>query len=209
MSLYVPGQPRRHLDRSVKAANAKEVGAKEQSKKHYDKQARDNPLEAGDEVLILHPYAPHGWKGGWVGPFLIQERISPVSYKIQTPGRKGAVLHRNYIKHYVHTAVVNHVVVADRTQHPQDQLQLPFLPGAEEQTPMETAALTLSGTHTTTRGTTQKLQGKVSWPFLLGQGKQTLWLCTLTLARQHPSTDHTIEFPYGGGRSWTGNCKPS
>lgn len=43
--------------------------AKDGSKKHYDQHARDDPLDVGDEVLILHPEDLKGWKGAWTDSY--------------------------------------------------------------------------------------------------------------------------------------------
>ena len=82
-------------------------------KVHYDKSARDDPLEEGDEVLVLHPARPRGLAAQWMGPYLVVEAISPVSYRIGTPGKNGAILHRNHLKRFVQSHHVSAVLLAD------------------------------------------------------------------------------------------------
>ena len=98
--------------------------AKQRAKIYYDKSARDDPLEEGDEVLVLHPAGPRGLSAQWMGPYLVEEAISPVSYRIGTPGKKGAILHRNHLKRFVQSHHVNVVLLADGNIEDGDHLQL-------------------------------------------------------------------------------------
>lgn len=63
---------------------------------------------------------------------MIQKKISPVTYRLNTPGKREAVIHRNALKHFLQTAQVNHVVLADGELDDSDHLQLPGLPGSKE-----------------------------------------------------------------------------
>lgn len=60
---------------------------------------------------------------------MVEERVSPVTNKIATPGRRGAILHRNHIKRYVRSIQTNHVVLADGQLDRQGELELPLMPG--------------------------------------------------------------------------------
>lgn len=86
--------------------------------------ARDDPLEPGEEVLVLHPTGPRGISAQWTGPYLVEERLSPVSYRLGTPGKRGQVLHCNHLKRFIREHEVNLVVVADDGEEFQQQLQL-------------------------------------------------------------------------------------
>lgn len=123
---------RQRMIRAVQAANTRETQAKEQSKATYDQNTVEDELEEGDEVLLLHPATTTGWRAQWEGPFTIQRKISPVTYRLYTPGRKGAVIHQNSLKRFIQTREVNHVVLADGQLDRDDQLKLPGLPGSEE-----------------------------------------------------------------------------
>ena len=98
--------------------------AKQRAKVYYDKSARDDPLEEGDEVLVLHPAGPRGLAAQWMGPYLVVEAISPVSYRIGTPGKKGAILHRNHLKRFMQSYHVSAVLLADGDIEDGDHLQL-------------------------------------------------------------------------------------
>lgn len=126
-------QLRKTLDLTTSVAVKTDSKAKADSKKSYDKNAREDPIKEGEEVLILHPDGPSGWKGCWAGPYLVEEVLSPVTYRIATPGKCDAVLHRNHIKRYIRSYHVNTVVLADRKLDNQGQLELPRLPGLEEE----------------------------------------------------------------------------
>jgi hypothetical protein len=120
------------LDLTTSVAATADAKAKAKSKAQYDKATREDRLEVGDEVLILHPDGPTGLKGCWTGPYLIEEILSPVSYRIATPGKKGAVMHRNHLKRFIRTEMVNTVVIADGQLDRTGQLEIPSLPGMEE-----------------------------------------------------------------------------
>ena len=59
-----------------------------------------------------------------VGMALVVEAISPVSYRIGTPGKKGAILHRNHLKRFVQSHHVSAVLLADGDIEDGDHLQL-------------------------------------------------------------------------------------
>jgi len=111
-------------------------GRAKQRAKLYDKSAIDDPLEEGDEVLVLHPAGPRGLSAQWMGPYLVEEAISSVSYRIGTPGKKGAILHRNHLKRFVQSHHVNIVLLADGNIEDGDHLDLtlPVDPLTEEKT---------------------------------------------------------------------------
>lgn len=58
-----------------------------------------------------------------MGPYVIEEQLSPVSYRLFTPGKKGQVLHRNHLKRFLWEYPVNLVVMAEGEDY-EEQLQL-------------------------------------------------------------------------------------
>lgn len=62
----------------------------------------------------------------------MEQVLSSLSYKLNTPGRRGAVTHHNHLKHYVRSVSVNHVVLADGELDNTGQLELPGLPTRED-----------------------------------------------------------------------------
>lgn len=115
---------RRRTEKTAEVTAEIENKAKKDSKTYYDLRARDDPLEPGEEVLVLHPAGPRGITAQWTGPYLVEERLSPVSYRLGTPGKKGKVLHRNHVKRFLREYEVNMVVVAEDGEEFQQQLQL-------------------------------------------------------------------------------------
>ena len=106
-----------------------EQKTKYNSKRYYDKNAREDPLQVGEEVLALLPAGPTGISATWEGPFTILEKPTSLTYKISAKRRGGIgrVLHRNLLKRYVQEIQSVAVVVADGSQG-LDQLHLEELP---------------------------------------------------------------------------------
>lgn len=125
---YLAGM-KRNLERAVRAANQKDE-AKRKMKQYYDKGTNEDTLEEGDQVLLLHPAVNSGWKARWEGPYTVQRRVTPVTYRLDIPGRRGSVVHRNSLKRFIRTMSVNHVVLADG-ELDGCGLELPGLSGAE------------------------------------------------------------------------------
>lgn len=70
---------------------------------------------------------PRGWKGAWTGPFVVEQVLSPVSFKLNTPGKRSAVMHRNHLKRYIRSVNINHVILVDGDLDNTGQLELPGL----------------------------------------------------------------------------------
>ena len=58
--------------------------------------AREDPIDVGEEVLVLLPEDSTGVSAKWHGPYIVQEKPSALSYKIATPnrGRKTRQFHQ-------------------------------------------------------------------------------------------------------------------
>ena len=125
---------RERVQLATETVKEMDTKAKQAAKTYYDKSARDDPLEPGDEVLVLHPAGPRGLSAQWMGPYLVEDAISPVSYKIGTPGKKGAILHRNHLKRFVQDNHVNIVVLAEEDIEDGQHLELvnPLDQGTED-----------------------------------------------------------------------------
>lgn len=98
--------------------------SKDDSKLYYDLRAQEDILEPGEEVLVLHPAGPRGISAQWLGPYVVEERLSPVSYRLATPGKKAQVMHRNHLKRFIREYPVNLVVLAEDGEEFEGQLQL-------------------------------------------------------------------------------------
>ena len=100
--------------------------SKKASKTWYDHGARDDPLQVGEEVLVLLPENGPKLAARWHGPYQIVERVSPVSYKLRIPNRRKQIrqFHRNMLKRWVAPADIFTVVVAGAEETDIDQLPL-------------------------------------------------------------------------------------
>ena len=78
----------------------REKKAKETMKRFYDRSAKVKTFEAGDMVLVRKPGIQCKMGDSWEGPYQIEKQVSPVTYKIQLPGRpqKSKVLHCNMLR---------------------------------------------------------------------------------------------------------------
>ena len=60
----------------------------ENAKRKYDKKAKMTSFKSGDEVLALLPYRSNSLQAKFSGPYKVLEKLGPVDYRIDTPGRK-------------------------------------------------------------------------------------------------------------------------
>ena len=76
--------------------------ARVNAKKWYDKRARQRHFEVGQFVLVLLPVNGKPLDAKYQGPFKILERVGPVDYMIELPGRRKPkrVVHVNMLKLY-------------------------------------------------------------------------------------------------------------
>ena len=86
--------------------------AKAKMKVAFDKHAKEKLFDVGEEVLVRRPGLQRKLGDSWDGPYKILEKISPLNYKVETPGRKSKVLHVNLLKKWsVSSARVHGVAV--------------------------------------------------------------------------------------------------
>lgn len=117
-------QDLRAMEKTTKVTTQLEEQAKQKAKTYYDLRAREDTLEPGEEVLVLHPAGPKGISTQWLGPYTVEEQLSPVSYRLATPGKKAQVMHRNHLKRFVRDYPVNLVVLAEEGEEFEGRLQL-------------------------------------------------------------------------------------
>ena len=72
--------------------------AKAKMKVAFDKHAKEKSFSVGEAVLVRRPGLQRKLGDSWDGPYQILEKISPLNYKVETPGRKSKVLHVNLLK---------------------------------------------------------------------------------------------------------------
>ena len=81
-----------HRERSKKAGEKRKVA--------YDRGTVDRKLEKGDKVLCRIPGIIAKLKEAWHGPYLVEEKTSPVNYRVKVGKGKAKVLHVNNLKKF-------------------------------------------------------------------------------------------------------------
>lgn len=80
-----------------------DAAAKESSKEYYDKTATEQIFNIGDHVLVLSPQLLGKMDNHWSGPYIVEECVSDVTYRLRTPDhRKKTRLHVNSLKAWKH-----------------------------------------------------------------------------------------------------------
>ena len=90
----------------------RESKAKGKMKEYYDRTASVKKFEAGDMVLVWKPGIHAKMGASWDGPFQVEGRVSPVTYRVQVPGKAqlSKVLHCNLLKRWSSPAAKVHRV---------------------------------------------------------------------------------------------------
>ena len=86
--------------------------AKSNMKKFYDRTAKVKVFEEGEMVLVWKPGIHSKMGASWEGPFQIESKMSPVTYRVQVPGKahQSKVLHSNLLKKWSTSASKVHRV---------------------------------------------------------------------------------------------------
>ena len=92
----------------------RELKAKQNMKKFYDKSARVKSFSAGEMVLVRKPGLHSKLGDSWDGPYQIERQVSPVTYNIQVPGKpnQSKLLHCNMLRRWTTPAAKIHRVAA-------------------------------------------------------------------------------------------------
>ena len=81
-------------------ASKSDLEAKKKYKQWYDQGTRKKSFQPGEYVLMFNPVGSSKLEAAYNGPYLIEEKISPVTYRISTPGRRKTmrIVHSNFLK---------------------------------------------------------------------------------------------------------------
>ena len=92
----------------------KERISKAKMKSYYDKSAKVRHFDPGEMVLVWKPGIHSKFGASWDGPYQVESKVSPVTYKIQVPGsaHKPKILHSNLLKKWCTSGAKVHRVVS-------------------------------------------------------------------------------------------------
>ena len=118
----------------------RERRAKSKMKECYDKTASVKNFETGDMVLVWKPGIHAKMGASWDGPFQIEGKVSPVTYRVQVPGKVhlSKVLHCNLLKKWSSPAAKVHRVAIVQEEDDDEENNLSGLRlGREDFVPSE------------------------------------------------------------------------
>ncbi|XP_028835757.1 uncharacterized protein LOC114790140 isoform X1 [Denticeps clupeoides] len=94
---------RERLHKACSAALASLSSTQRDMKTHYDKRTVSRSFEPGDQVLVLLPIVGSALQAKFVGPYVVDSKLSETDYVIRTTNRKRKtrVCHINMLKSYV------------------------------------------------------------------------------------------------------------
>lgn len=122
-------QMRERLEKMSELAQAHMAEAQRYQKRWYDRSARQRTFDQGQKVLVLLPSEESKLLAKWQGPFEIQEKLGPTTYKIATPGqqRSSRVLHVNLLKEWVPRPERTEVLLIRNVQE-EEEMDEQYLP---------------------------------------------------------------------------------
>ncbi|KAI2644624.1 Retrovirus-related Pol polyprotein [Labeo rohita] len=101
------------------------VKAQQSQQRHYNRAAQPREFQPGDRVMVLVPNAACKFLATWQGPYMVLEKIGPVTYHLRQPGQRRAeqLYHVNLLKKWIGTRdplaalVTSDPVVVDINPH--------------------------------------------------------------------------------------------
>lgn len=90
------------INKAIELANSQSKKAAIRQKKYFDRGLNPRDFESGDMVWRWYPPRANLKLGlGWIGPYMIWENLSDVTYKIQkSPESDNFVVHVDHLKPY-------------------------------------------------------------------------------------------------------------
>ncbi|KAL0184751.1 hypothetical protein M9458_020447, partial [Cirrhinus mrigala] len=98
-------QMREHIDRVMPLVKEHLTKAQQAQQRHYDRAVQPREFQPGDRVMVLVPTSACKFLATWQGPYTVKERVGPVNYRVQQPGRRRTeqLYHVNLLKKWVGT----------------------------------------------------------------------------------------------------------
>ena len=78
-------QMRERLEEMSTLVRANLLEAQQRQREYYNKRVKEQPLEVGDEVLVLLPVKQNKLQLQWSGPYPITRKFTAVDYEVWRP----------------------------------------------------------------------------------------------------------------------------
>ncbi len=79
---------RERIERVMPLIREHLVTAQHAKQRLYDRHAQTWEFQPGDRVMVLVPTAACKFLKTWQGPYMVLERMGPVTYRVQQPRRR-------------------------------------------------------------------------------------------------------------------------
>ena len=131
----------------VEVVSDREMKAKADMKRFYDKSAKVKKFCEGEMVLVRKPGLHSKMGDSWEGPYQIEKQIFPVTYQIQVPGKpcNQKLLHCNMLRQWTTPAAKIHRIVAISEEESESEappglklVRKGFVPSDAEQAKLDT-----------------------------------------------------------------------
>lgn len=111
-------------------AQAHMAEAQQHQKTWYDQSARQRSFDPGQKVLVMLPTSDSKLLAKWQGPFEVQRKLGPTTYRVSTPGqrRSSRVLHVNLLKEWVPRTEKGAEVLLIRAVKEEEEVDDQYLP---------------------------------------------------------------------------------
>ncbi len=98
-------ETRERFERVMPLVREQLAKAQEAQHRNYDRAAQPREFQVGDYVLMLVPSSACKFLAKWQGPYVVTEKLGPVTYRVRQPGRRKEtqVYHINLLKRWVGT----------------------------------------------------------------------------------------------------------
>lgn len=123
---------RDRLEKMSELAQSHMAKAQQHQKSWYDQSACERSFSPGQKVLVLLPSHENKLLAKWQGPFEVQKRLGPTTYRVGTPGqsRSNRTLHVNLLKEWVQRPERKKVMLV-RNILEEEEMEEQYLPSAD------------------------------------------------------------------------------
>ena len=110
-----------HMETIAEIAGSEDEKAKKKYKQWYDRSTTEHSFEVGEHVLVLMPDGTSKLEAAYMGPYVILEQVSPVTYRVDLKSHGGRVVHTNLLKKWTTpTATAMAVAIIQENECPDE-----------------------------------------------------------------------------------------